>query len=135
MLLVVCSMNMTCEEDDDLLEVVMCDQSVVIDSDLYVNLNSDTFSHAEIVDDCLQIEITSSGCSGESWEFKLVDSGVVAESLPEQRNLKFKLVNEELCLAIFSREVSFDLTPLQVDGSNEVVLNIEGFNTSLSYKY
>ncbi|MFL1012072.1 hypothetical protein [Flavisericum labens] len=130
--------NMTCDKNDDADNYNgSCDQITIVDSDMYNNLETDyfTFIEAEIVDDCLYIEFGSSGCDGNSWRFNLVDSGAVAESFPEQRYLKFQLKNEEACLAYFTRTVSFDLKPIQVSGSNEIILNIEGFEPSLKYKY
>ena len=38
-------------------------------------------------------------------------------------------------LLFFERTVSFDLTPLQIDGSNEIILHLEDLESSLNYKY
>ncbi|MBC3757947.1 hypothetical protein H7U19_06000 [Hyunsoonleella sp. SJ7] len=132
---------MQCKDDDDddvdLPEDTICQDVVIIDSELYKNTSSDTYrlSSATIAGDCLIINFGASGCSGSSWEYKMVDSGAVAESLPEQRFLKFQLVNNEDCLAFFTREQSFDIRPLQIEGSNQIILNIEGFSESLTYNY
>lgn len=133
-----CFMNMQCHDDDSGRPFGdVCDITTIIDQDLYENLNSAnfTFIGAEIINDCLYIEIGASGCDGSTWGFKLVDSGAVAESLPEQRYLRFQLTNEELCAAYFERTITFDIKPLQVIGSNEIILHIEGLESSLSYKY
>lgn len=127
-----------CEDGSPVLDYSSaCDQNATVDQNLYSNLDSAHFNfvNAQIVDNCLYVEVSSSGCSGDSWEFKLVDSGEVAESLPEQRYLKFQLTNAELCDAVFKKTVSFDLTLLQISGSNEILLNIEGLESSLNYKY
>ncbi|AUP78739.1 hypothetical protein [Flavivirga eckloniae] len=134
-----CFLSFQCNEDDDNTPVKeICDQKTIVNKEIYNNLVLDasfTFVSAEITDNCLTIEIKGGGCDGNSWEYKLVDSGDVTESSPEQRDLKFQLINEEVCLAIVTRTVSFDLTPLQVSGSNEVILNLEGLKTPLRYKY
>ncbi|XCF07237.1 hypothetical protein ABI125_05115 [Tamlana crocina] len=133
-----CFVNMTCENDDDSNGYMGdCDQNTVVDSDTYKNLETDRFTiiSAEITGDCLNLEIGASGCDGSTWRFSLVDSGAVAESFPEQRYLKLQLLNEELCDAYFTKTISFDLTPLRVSGSNEIILHIEGLETSLNYKY
>lgn len=134
-----CFMNMQCDEG----EVIdssneICDETTIISQNLYENLSSAnfTFGSAEIINNCLNIEIGASGCDGNTWEFKLVDSEIIAESLPEQRYLKLQLINKEACLAVFKRTASFDLRPLQIDNSvNEVILHIEGLESSLHYKY
>ncbi|WP_396602094.1 hypothetical protein [Algibacter sp. R77976] len=132
-----CSMNILCEEADDVDSVSLCDEITIVNPDLYENLNTAnfTFIDAEIVDDCLRLEIGASGCDGNTWGFNLVDSGAIAESLPEQRYLRLQLINEEACLAFFEKTVSFDLSPIQIDGSNEIILHIEGLESSLNYKY
>ena len=136
--LALCFINMQCDDNDDINRSSgICDETTIINHDLYENLNSAnfTFIEEEITNDCLHIEIGASGCDGNTWGFNLVDSGAVAESSPEQRYLKFQLINEELCLAFFERTVSFDLTPLQIDGSHEIILHIEGLESSLHYTY
>ena len=123
---VLCFLNMKWAEDDANDFVETCDEITIVDKDLYADLDSAnfTFVNAEITNDCLNIEIGASGCDGNTWRFSLVDSGDIAESSPEQRFLKFQLINEELCLAFFKRIVSFDLKPLRINGSNEVIFNI-----------
>ncbi len=136
-LIILCFVNMKCEESDNDVVNSSCDFISVIDKTQYDNLDTANFKfiNVEIVDDCIIIKIGASGCSGDNWGFNLVDSGVVAESSPEQRYLKFELVNDEACLAYFERTISFDLLPLQVNGSNEIILHIENVDSSLNYKY
>lgn len=132
-----CSMNILCEEESDFNGDVVCDEITIVSESLFANLDSAdfTFINAEIINNCLDIEIGASGCDSNTWDFQLVDSGAIAESLPEQRYLKFQLINEEACLAYFQRTTSFDLIPLQIEGSNKVLLNIEGVASSLTYEY
>ncbi|WP_298554410.1 hypothetical protein [uncultured Algibacter sp.] len=133
-----CSMNILCEDvDEPNISSDLCDYRVVINENLYENFESSSFEfiNAEITDDCLNVELGASGCDGNTWVFNLVDSGAIAESSPEQRYLKLQLINDELCLAYFERTISFDLASLQINGSNEIILHIEGFESSLNYKY
>ncbi len=134
---ILCFMSTTCETDDVDVSGDICDQITEVNETKFNDLDSDqfTFVNAEIIDDCLNIEISASGCSGDSWEFNLVDSGAVAESSPEQRYLKFKLINNEDCLAVFKKTVSFDLRLLRVSGSNKIILHLDGLDTSLEYIY
>lgn len=133
-----CSMNVLCEDvDEPIIDDNFCDYKTIINADLYKDLQSAQFEfvNAEIIDDCLTIEIGASGCDGNTWEFKLVDSGAVAESFPEQRFLKLQLVNNELCDAFLKKTMSFDLTPVRVHDSGEIILNIDGFDSPLNYMY
>lgn len=133
-----CFINMQCDEDDGVVGFDdSCDEQVIVDKDLYDSIVSDDFqvSNVEIVDDCLNIQVSASGCSGDTWEYKLVDSGAIAESSPEQRFLKFQLINKEICLAFVGQNVSFNLEALQIEGSNTIILNIEGFDEAVTYSY
>ncbi|KJD32196.1 hypothetical protein PK35_12250 [Tamlana nanhaiensis] len=131
--------NMTCEESVDTVEDSdNCDKTVVIDANNYNNLQTDYFTvvNAKIIGDCLSINFQASGCSGDTWVFNLIDSGAIAESYPEQRYLKIQFVNNEACLAVFTKQVSFNLKPLQIsDNGGEVILHIDGLDDALSYKY
>ncbi len=126
-----------CNEDDIQQPTMICDSSTIIDNELYQNAESGFFNlgDVELIGDCLSINISASGCSGDTWVMELVDSGGVLESLPVQRNLKFILTNNEACLAVFGKEQSFDLTNLKVEGEDEVILNVEGFPEPISYSY
>lgn len=129
-------MNTQCDDDDDFRES-SCGQQVVIDPDFFESAVSDEYQlvNFDLEEDCLTIELSASGCDGETWSMVLVDSGTIAESSPEQRYLKFVFSNDEACLAVFSQSRTFNLTNIRVDGSNEIVLNIEGLPEPLIYMY
>jgi len=114
----------TCDNDDD-NQPANCDQAVFISADLYKNAPDDqlTINKVEIVGDCLKISFAASGCSGQSWEVKLIDAGMIFYSNPPQLNLRLSLKNEELCAAVIGKEMTFDISQLQVTG-NRVLLNI-----------
>ena len=129
-------MNTQCDNNND-MQVSDCGQSVIIDNAFFETAVSGDYQlvNFEINDDCLTIEISASGCDGESWSMVLVDSGAVAESSPEQRYLKFVFTNNEACLAVFNQSRVFDLSVLRVDGTNEVILNIVDFPEAINYMY
>lgn len=136
---ILCFLNTQCDEDDlppgfD----TFCDETVIVDNVLFDSLESDDFQFgsAEIFDNCLSIQVIASGCSGDTWGFKLVDSEAIAESLPEQRNIKLEFVNNEDCDAVIGHTVSFDIEALQIDNTvNQVILHLEGWVPSLTYSY
>lgn len=133
-----CFTNTQCDTDDDVnIEEQDCDEVVLIDEAYYNNLESVyfTFVSIEINEDCLAVSLSASGCDGNSWEFKLVDSGAVAESSPEQRYLKLELINDEDCLAVISGNVTFNLNPIRVEGSNHILLHIEDYPDPITYSY
>jgi hypothetical protein len=128
-------MNTQCDDDD--FDYVPCDQTVVIDDSFFESAQTREyeFNSLEISDSCLFVNISASGCDGNSWSLVLVASDDVGDSFPEQRYLKLVFTNNEACLAIVSQGRSFDLRPIQVGGANEIILNIEGFTESLTYTY
>lgn len=136
-LIMMCFMNTQCEDENDDFFIGECDFTTIIDKSEYDNLETAnfTFENVEIIGDCLTIKFGASGCDGNTWAYNLIDSGAIAESSPEQRYLKFQLINKEICLAFFRKTISFDLKPLQINGSNEIILNIEGLESPLHYKY
>lgn len=124
-----------CNNDDD-NNFNGCDDTVIISAHEFTNAPSDqlTISNMEITDNCLAITFSASGCNGESWRIKLIDAAEVLESDPPQRNLRLSLRNEELCEALITRTVSFDLTKLQLSGS-EIILKIANNSSQINYQY
>lgn len=127
---------LACNSDDDNNNTSSCDQLVIISSKQYNDEPNDnlTINSLKINEDCLRINFTSSGCSGDSWEVKLIDSEEVLESVPPQRNLKVSLKNEELCQAVITKEISFSISELRIDGT-KVLLNIKNSEDQLLYEY
>jgi hypothetical protein len=85
--------------------------------------------------DCLSLTIGDSGCDPENWNTNLLTTDAVLESNPVQKNLKIEVVNNELCGAVFEKIKTIDLTPIQNDGDGEIILNIEGWPSSVSYEF
>lgn len=116
---------------------VICDESTSIDEELYSEGPKDfiKITNAFIIGNCLTIAYSASGCSGDSWEVNLYDSGSVAESEPEQRYLRLSMQNPEACLAVFEKERSFDISNLQIENNGTLILNLLDYEESLRYEY
>ena len=125
----------SCNKESDNRSTV-CDQSVIISKDNYSSAPGDhlTIINAKLNDDCLKINFASSGCSGSSWEVKLIDSGVILYSNPPQRNLRLSLNNQEACAAVIGKEITFNVKDLQING-NKVILNITNSGDQILYEY
>jgi hypothetical protein len=123
-----------CSSDDNTTS--NCDQITIIDSNQYKNSPNDhlTINSLEINDNCLKINFSSGGCSGDTWALNLIDSESILESNPPQRNLRLSLKNEELCEAYITKEITFDINKLQVDG-NKVLLNLTNSGDQILYEY
>lgn len=126
----------SCNKDDDALFNNSCDFETKISALHYRNAPSDQLhiNSLEIIDDCLVIKFTASGCSGDTWEVRLIDSEEVLESFPPQRNLRLSLKNQEDCHAMITKTMSFNLANLKVKG-NQVLLNIIHTNDPVLYEY
>jgi len=128
-------MNFQCNEDDVVL--LPCGLEVVSNNEAYETAESDNFGvlNVDLSGDCLTVDVTTSGCDSNDWVLTLIDSGNIAESMPPQRYLKLTLFNNQVCLVVLEKAETFDLSSLRVDGTNEVLLNIEGLPESVLYTY
>lgn len=136
LILIMCTGILSCEKEDDSTPLEPCDKPAIEDKSRFNGTRTDHYiiSTARIDQDCLEVEIRSGGCDGSSWKIELVDSGTVVDSDPAQRYLRISLENEELCEAMLSSKISFDLTPLRRQGK-PISFQLEGWDTPLVYEY
>ena len=123
-----------CNNDDN--DSSNCDKVTIVSSEEYETAPNDQLfiNTLELNGDCLKINFSSSGCNGDTWSLKLIDSEIILESNPPQRNLRLSLKNEELCEALITKELTFDINELRVDG-NQVLLNITNSDDQILYEY
>ena len=123
----------SCNDDENVFQTI-CDDVVLLDNDRFQNATTDFFTLIDVTieGDCMTVEYSSSGCSGNSWIMELIDAETIKESNPIQRDLRLILTNEELCQAVFTREISFDIRPLQTE-DNEILLNLSGEQYTYTY--
>ncbi|SEH88147.1 hypothetical protein SAMN02927937_01929 [Paenimyroides aquimaris] len=114
-----------------------CNKFSVIDETKYSQTDTSNYTITNVVlnGDCLEITIGASGCDPNNWDMNLFVSELIVETNPAQYKTKTELINNEACLAVFQKTVSFDLTTLQMPGANQVQLTIEGWNTPILYQY
>ena len=126
---------LACSDSDD-PDPNGCDFGTVISQERYRNAPSDelTINSLEIENDCLKINFSASGCSGDSWKIELIDASSIKESDPPQRDLRLSLDNDELCEAFITRELSFNISRLKVEGG-QVVLNLLNSGDQILYSY
>lgn len=114
-----------------------CDSTVQINAAAYQATTTINYQIQEAVinEDCLSIKFTSSGCDGSSWETDLFDADITGESLPVQRRARLALVNKEVCNAIVTKTISFDLTRIRVPTERTLIIQLEGWGGQLTYRY
>ncbi|WP_111309823.1 hypothetical protein [Confluentibacter sediminis] len=127
--------SFACSKNDD--NTSDCQFTTIISSDEYENAPSGglIINNLEINGSCLKINFTSGGCNGDSWELKLIDSGDILKLGLPQRTLRLSLKNEELCYALITKEVTFEISNLRLEGSNKLQLNIKNSDDTILYKY
>lgn len=112
-----------------------CDQAVIVDPEAYKTAPRDNLviNSMEIIDDCLHINFSSGGCDGSRWEVQLIDAGEIMESYPPRRNVILSLKNDEECDAWITKDISFYIKDLRVEGS-PVILIIRNNGEELRYE-
>lgn len=132
-LIIFSSAIVSCKDDDP--SINCDDQAVISDSEISTATRDQlVINSLEINGDCLLISFSASGCDGDSWVVRLIGSELVLESLPPQRGMLLSLDNDELCEAVITREVSFDITPTRV-GSTSIWLNFNNDEDRILYEY
>ncbi|WP_188458398.1 hypothetical protein [Psychroflexus planctonicus] len=134
MLLISCSNDdqpnpPTANECDDVAEILEEADFSSIETSNY------TIIDAQINDDCLEIRFGASGCDPEPWEVYLYSTDAFYAVFPLQRAVKMELINNQDCAASFEVDISFDLTAFQIEGQNEIPLQIEGWDEQVVYEY
>ena len=130
---------LSCNSEDDNSTIENnCDftSEIILEEDFNALSTSNyAITEVELNDDCLEITFSASGCGTDLWEENLYSTDASYNVFPLQRDVKIELINEELCLAVFQKTVSFDLTPFQIDGQSDLPLNITGWNEQITYGY
>jgi len=130
----------SCDFMDDHIKnpgTTTCDKSAVEDATRFnqVSTNNYTITNVVLSEDCLEITVSSSGCDPDNWTMNLIGAMSLATVSPPHVGVKVELINNEACLAVFQKTVSFDLKDFQWTGQNQVLLNINGWNTPILYQY
>lgn len=123
----------SCKKDNQRNED--CDQNVIVSANAYNNQPSDpvTIQKLQIDGDCLSVTFSASGCDGNSWIVKLIDYEAIVKTNPPKRTLRLALDNKQLCDALITKTISFNIKSLQIKGTGKVTLTIAG--NSILYKY
>lgn len=128
-----------CNNDDSPEQFAMhCDTSALeVSADEY-NATGDFGNHIvniEIDEDCLIVTDSDSGCD-DSWPVNLITPDVyISNGLVPQRPFKISIDNSQVCLAVFQKTVSFDLTKFQPENTNQLILDIQGWEDEIVYEF
>ena len=123
----------SCGEDDfTLIGDINCEVPGIVDQDQFSNESSDGFDidDVQLDEDCLAILFGAGGCSGDTWELKLLGSEATTFSEPPQRSIRLVLKDDEECEAYIEQIVSFDISDFKVPGG-DVILILEGYDEQI----
>lgn len=129
---------LSCKDDDDIQHQVDCNSlSKFISGEKFelINTNNYKITQVNLIEDCLEIEVVSSGCDPESWKMNLYSSKNYSNDNLLKNKAKMELINDQLCEAIFHKSMSFDLAPFRINEANEVTLLLDGWDKPIIYKY
>jgi hypothetical protein len=112
------------------------DGKLIISNTLFKNAPDDPLmiSEAKIVGDTIEIKFGAGCCDGKNWDISLVGSSDILYSEPPQRQIRLALKNNELCDAVCGKIKKFDIKSSRIKGG-EILLRLEGWQETLSYKY
>lgn len=123
----------SCSNNDS--ENIIC-ENTIIDNQQYTNSQSDSYNLISLsnYEGCLKVCIRyGGGC--EEVSAKLIDNEEIFESNPVQRNLKIVFTDNDECEALIEKNFYFDISNLQVDNENMVLLNFQGSDLTYLYEY
>ncbi len=127
-----------CHFDDVVVPIISnCDKEAIEDETRFQQTSTNNYNITNVVlnGDCLEVTISSSGCNPDNWKMNLIGAMSLAAVSPPHVGAKIELINNEACLAVFQKTVSFNLTPLQAVGQNQIQLSVFGWNRSIVYQY
>ncbi|UJH68729.1 hypothetical protein [Allomuricauda sp. SCSIO 65647] len=126
----------SCNSDDNSPTSDICDFLGIVSNSQFNNTNTDNYviQSVDLQGDCLQIEIASGGCDGDSWKVRLIGAANVDDSLPPMRSIILRLDNQELCEAFITKTYSFELTPFR-DSGDSILLRLEGWEDPILYSF
>ena len=130
----------SCDFMDDYIKKpikTICDKKTIFDGDRYQLVSTANYQVDNVVlnEDCLEVTITSSACLPEHLEMNLIATGSSAAVYPPLVTAKIELKIHSSCTVIQQKTVSFDVTPLQMSGTDKIQISIDGWNTPIIYQY
>lgn len=109
-----------------------CEKNTVIDASLYTTLQTSSIHFLKIEGNCLEITFNILSTQDRIEDVTLVDSGVILESDPIQRRLKFNVKESITKPTTHIVTTSFDISNLAEQGET-IILNIDGYKDALKF--
>lgn len=139
LILVVCCtlFFVNCEDKDDTSKIT-CGDSIIVDTN-YDTTTGDAFTLTDVTvtDNCLTATVGyGGGCGDELVSFELLGTtAAFFVTFPATLEAKIIMDDNDDCEAAVTKDISFDLTPLQDAGYNNIHIQVEGWDGTLEYSY
>jgi hypothetical protein len=131
-LIVIVSFQFSCSEED---EIIRCDARPSISESMFGTSSAPvTITGASILTNCLEIRFSYTGCTDVA-TYDLVASEVISDTFPPSRAVRIVLFDEGSCSITQTQTYRVDLTILQVENTNRLNLELEGWGEPLVYGY
>ena len=109
-----------------------CEKGTIISPQLYKELQESPISFAKIEQNCLTLTFSILFTQDRIEDVTLVDSGLIMESFPVQRKLKFNIKENLTKPTSIEVSTSFDISNL-IELGETVILHIDGYSESIEY--
>jgi hypothetical protein len=113
---------------------VYCKVKGIVSNNLFQSAPADflMINDVSIEGDCMTINFSSSGCSGESWKISLPGSETIIRTGIPKREIRLSLENPELCEAWITKEYTFDISSFRMEASKMIIFLT---NNGMDYIY
>lgn len=128
---------MTTSCDDDMNTSVLTNSDRVrVDDDLFDTAPRDNIELEEVnlTGNTLKIKFFYGGGCGEIY-YDLVADSEPLQSTPVQINVRLAVDDQDNCEAGLYRMVSIDISELQLPATDMILINLEGWDQQIEYRY
>ncbi len=124
-----------CSNNQDPKRLLNSD-TIRVNDNLFLNAPDDTYQITEvnIVGNTLNITITYGGGCGNI-NYDLFAPTGYDDSLPLQKDVRLAFEDRDNCEALVELELSFNIEQIQVEGTNQIRINLTGWETPIDYSY
>ncbi|MEM9548813.1 MAG: hypothetical protein AAGA77_22705, partial [Bacteroidota bacterium] len=110
--------------------------TIRIDDNLFLNAPNDVFNitGAIINENNLNLTVEYGGGCGDIY-YDLISETHYLKTNPLQKNIRLAFDDKDNCEALLELNLSFDLKEIQLSGTGSIIINLDGWDEQIEYKY
>ncbi len=126
-----------CEDDNTETPNDVCGEAILLDTNNPTVGDTFIFTNVEVTGNCLTASIQyGGGCGDDLVSFDLLGSTAnFPLTIPAMLDVVLILDDNDDCEALVTRDIDFDLTPLEEEGYNNINISVAGWNEVLPYSF